>query len=100
MDARRGAFGEAAVNPEKLSKPRGWCFLYRWGAALWASLADRYGADAPARALRARKGVKRRLHEVTGQTVQTLTEQWHAELRSKCRAAAGNQRTAGARGFQ
>ena len=93
MWMRDAVRSEKLPSIEKLSSPR--LFPYRWGAALWAFLADRYGADAPARALRARKGVKRRLYEVTGQTVQTLTEQWHAELRSKyARAAAGNQRTA------
>jgi hypothetical protein len=95
MWMRDAVRSEKLPSIEKLSSPR--LFPYRWGAALWAFLAERYGADAPARALRARKGVKRRLHEVTGQTVQTLTEQWHAELRSKyARPSAGNQRTAAA----
>jgi hypothetical protein len=58
-------------------------FPYRWGAALWAHLAERFGADLPARALRARRDVKRRLLEVTGQSLETLTSGWHEALREQ-----------------
>ena len=51
--------GEAAVDQGAGESPR--YFPYRWGAALWAHLVDRFGADLPARALRAQRDVKRRL---------------------------------------
>jgi hypothetical protein len=66
---------------KELSSPR--YFPYRWGAALWAHLAERFGADLPARALRARRDVKRRLLEVTGQSLETLTSGWHEALREQ-----------------
>jgi Tol biopolymer transport system component len=58
-------------------------FPYRWGAALWAHLVARFGDDLPARALRARRDVKRRLLEVTGQSLETLTAGWHEALRNQ-----------------
>jgi WD40-like Beta Propeller Repeat len=66
---------------KELSSPR--YFPYRWGAALWAHLADRFGPDLPARALRARRDVKRRLLEVTGQSLETLSSGWHEALRER-----------------
>jgi hypothetical protein len=57
-------------------------FPYRWGAALWAHLVEEYGDDLPARALRARRDVSRRLHELTGRTLDELTADWHASLRT------------------
>src|SRR5688572_25163354 len=66
---------------KELSSPR--YFPYRWGAALWAHLADRFGPDLPARALRARRDVKRRLLEVTGQSLETLSSGWHDALRGR-----------------
>ena len=65
----------------ELSSPR--YFPYRWGAALWAHLAERFGPDLPARALRARRDVKRRLLEVTGQSLETLSSGWHEALRER-----------------
>ena len=66
---------------KELSSPR--YFPYRWGAALWTHLVDRFGADLPARALRARRDVKRRLLEVTGQSLETLSAGWHEALREQ-----------------
>src|SRR5688572_10927994 len=66
---------------QELASPR--YFPYRWGAALWAHLAERFGSDLPARALRARRDVKRRLLEVTGQPVETLSAGWHEALREQ-----------------
>ena len=66
---------------QELASPR--YFPYRWGAALWAHLAERFGSDLPARALRARRDVKRRLFEVTGQPVETLSAGWHEALREQ-----------------
>ena len=65
----------------ELSSPRH--FPYRWGAAVWAQLASQYGDDLPARALRARRDVKRRLQELTGRSLDELTSAWHASLREK-----------------
>jgi hypothetical protein len=74
-----------AVQAEKLPSikelARARYFPYRWGAALWAHLVDRFGSDLPARALRAQRDVKRRLLEVTGQSLDTLSEGWHEALR-------------------
>jgi WD40 repeat protein len=64
-----------------LGSPR--YFPYRWGAALWAYLAERFGADLPARALRAKRDVKRRLEEVTGQSLEQLSAGWHESLESR-----------------
>ena len=58
-------------------------FPYRWGAALWAHLVERFGSDLPARALRAKRDVKRRLQEVTGQSLETLTAGWHEALQGR-----------------
>jgi Tol biopolymer transport system component len=76
-----------------LSSPR--LFPYRWGAALWAFLADRYGADVLARGLRARKSVKNRLQEITGQTLEALTSQWHEALRATYPTAAEHKEATG-----
>ena len=99
MWMRDAVRSEKLPSIEKLSSPR--LFPYRWGAALWAFLADRYGADAPARALRARKGVKRRLYEVTGQTVQTPHRAVARGVAQQVRARRCRQSAhCGARGFQ
>ncbi|HEV3484026.1 MAG TPA: hypothetical protein VG106_01360, partial [Vicinamibacterales bacterium] len=58
-------------------------FPYRWGAALWAHLVERFGADLPAKALRERRDVKRRLKELTGESLESLTSAWHESLREK-----------------
>jgi len=64
-----------------LGSPR--YFPYRWGAALWAYLVERFGEDLPARALRAKRDVKRRLEAVTGQSVEQLTTGWHESLEAR-----------------
>ena len=61
-----------------LASPR--YFPYRWGAALWAYLVERFGEDLPARALRAKRDVKRRLEQVTGQSLEQLSAGWHEAL--------------------
>jgi hypothetical protein len=81
MWMRDAVRSEKLPSIDKLSSPK--LFPYRWGAALWAFLADRYGADMPARALRARKSVQRRLRETTGRSIEELTAQWHASLRNR-----------------
>jgi Tol biopolymer transport system component len=64
-----------------LASPR--YFPYRWGAALWAYLVERFGEDLPARALRAKRDVKRRLEAVTGQSLERLSAGWHEALESR-----------------
>ena len=56
-------------------------FPYRWGAAVWSFLAQQYGTDLPARALRAKRDVRRRLESVTGQSMDSITRQWHRFIR-------------------
>jgi hypothetical protein len=56
-------------------------FPYRWGAALWSHLAERFGEDLPARALRAKRDVRRRMLDTTGASLDELTAGWHAALR-------------------
>jgi hypothetical protein len=62
-----------------LSSPK--LFPYRYGAALWAYLAGRFGEDLPARALRSRRDAIRRLEEATGVSAAQLSADWHAALR-------------------
>jgi hypothetical protein len=58
-------------------------FPYRWGAALWAHLVEEYGEDLPARALRGKRDVQRRLHALTGHSLDELTVAWHESLRAR-----------------
>ena len=78
---------EKLPSIEKLSNPR--LFPYRWGASVWGFLSGRYGPDVAARAMRARKSAKSRLEEVTGQSIETLSAQWHDALRDRYRTAEG-----------
>ena len=64
-----------------LSSPR--LFPYRWGAAAWAFLSDRYGPDFPARALRAKRDVRRRLESLTGERMDTISSAWQQYVRDK-----------------
>ena len=68
-----------------LSSPR--YFPYRWGAAVWSHLVEEYGADFPARALRAKRDVRKRFEEMTGKTLDELTAAWHDSLRLRYAAA-------------
>ena len=68
-------------------------FPYRWGAALWSHLAAQYGDDLPARALRAKRDVKRRLYELTGRTLDELSKDWHVALREQHAGAGSSDRT-------
>jgi Tol biopolymer transport system component len=58
-------------------------FPYRWGAALWSYLTQEHGEDLPARALRARRDVSRRLQQTTGRSTEELSAAWHESLRQK-----------------
>src|SRR4029453_3599319 len=64
-----------------LASPR--YFPYRWGAALWAYLVERFGEDLPARALRAKRDVKPRREDATGQSLEQLSAGWHEALESR-----------------
>ncbi|MBI4478170.1 MAG: PD40 domain-containing protein, partial [Acidobacteria bacterium] len=65
---------------EQLDEPR-W-FPYRYGQALWAYLADRFGEDVVVRALksRAKGGAIGRIAAVTQIDSKTLSKDWHQTL--------------------
>lgn len=81
MWMRDAALHEHVPSIRDLSSSR--FFPYRWGAALWAFLSDRYGADMPARALRAKRDVRRRLQLLTGQSIDTISADWQRYIRQK-----------------
>jgi Tol biopolymer transport system component len=60
-------------------------FPYRYGQALWAYLAHTFGEDVVLKALvsNAKGGAAGRLVAVTGKSVVTLTEGWHAFIRER-----------------
>jgi Omp85 superfamily domain/WD40-like Beta Propeller Repeat len=58
-------------------------FPYRWGAAVWAYLVEQFGADLPARSLKAKRDIRRRLKEITGRSIEELSAAWQASLREK-----------------
>ena len=65
---------------DQLSNPK-W-FPYRYGQALWAYLAGRFGEDVVAKCLRstAKGGAIGRLVSVTGVDVNTLSKGWHESI--------------------
>jgi Tol biopolymer transport system component len=89
MWMRDAAAKEHLPQIRELASPR--FFPYRWGAALWAFLSDRYGPDFPARALRTKRDVRRRLESLTGERMDAISSAWHGYIREKygsVRAAA------------
>ena len=89
MWMRDAASKEHLPQIRDLASPR--FFPYRWGAALWAFLSDRYGADFPARALRAKRDLRRRLESLTGERMDAISSAWQGYIREKygsVRAAA------------
>jgi Tol biopolymer transport system component len=70
-------------------------FPYRWGAAVWSHLVAEFGEDLPAKAMRTKRDVKRRLEQVTGRTLAELTEGWHASLRSSYATASSADESSG-----
>lgn len=64
-----------------LSNPR--YFPYRYGQALWAYLAGRYGDEVVGRALKAalRGDAEVALERVTGAKAKQLSEDWHASIK-------------------
>jgi len=91
MWMRDAASRERLPEIRELSSPR--LFPYRWGAALWAYLSERYGPDLPARALRAKRDARRRLESLTGDSVETISTAWHRSLRDKYGAATASAPT-------
>jgi dipeptidyl aminopeptidase/acylaminoacyl peptidase len=65
---------------DQLSNPK-W-FPYRYGQALWAYLAGRFGEDVVAKCLKsvAKGGAIGRLVSVTGVDVKTLSKGWHESI--------------------
>lgn len=89
MWMRDAATKEHLPQIRDLASPR--FFPYRWGAALWGFLSDRYGADFPVRALRAKRDVRRRLESLTGERMDAISSAWQRYVREKygtVRAAA------------
>jgi hypothetical protein len=68
-------------------------FPYRWGAAVWSHLTRAYGDDLPARALRAKRDVRRRLEGLTGRSLDQLSKAWHADLRERFAVDADEPQT-------
>jgi len=60
-------------------------FPYRYGQSLWAYLAHTFGEDVVSKAMvsRAKGGASGRLAAVTGKSVYSLTEGWHAFIRER-----------------
>jgi WD40 repeat protein len=81
MWMRDAATKEHVPQIRDLGSPR--LFPYRWGAALWAFLSDRYGVDFPARALRAKRDVRRRLESLTGERMDAISSAWQSYIREK-----------------
>jgi Tol biopolymer transport system component len=81
MWMRDAATKERLPQIRDLASPR--FFPYRWGAALWAFLSERYGADFPVRALRAKRDVRRRLESLTGERMDAISSAWRSYIREK-----------------
>ena len=81
MWMRDAAAQERLPQIRDLASPR--FFPYRWGAALWAFLSDRYGADFPARALREKRDARRRLESLTGERMDAISAAWQRYVHEK-----------------
>ena len=75
---------------DQLGDPR-W-FPYRYGQALWAYLAGRFGEDVVARCLKskAKGGAIGRLVAVTGVDARTLSTGWHESIRAMLPSPGGD----------
>jgi WD40 repeat protein len=82
MWLRDSADADKLPTIAQLDDPR-W-FPYRYGQALWEFIADTYGEDAVAKALKslAKGGAIGRLKDVTGKDGAALTKAWHAFVRT------------------
>jgi hypothetical protein len=74
---------------DQLEDPR-W-FPYRFGQALWAFVAERFGNDVVARSLtsKARGTAAARLAALTGMNVDALSKAWHEWIRDRAHIASG-----------
>jgi Tol biopolymer transport system component len=64
---------------EQLENPQ--YFPYRYGHAFWSFLGQRFGDEILGRLLRSKaRGVVARLEEVTGETSEQLTREWHESI--------------------
>jgi Tol biopolymer transport system component len=90
---------ETLPEIRKLDDPR--LFPYRWGHALWAYVAGRWGDEAVGRAydeaLRSGSAVAA-LEAVTGLTQAELSTDWHAAIRAQYAAVLADGRPASAFG--
>ncbi|HEV8316445.1 MAG TPA: hypothetical protein VGQ10_03510 [Vicinamibacterales bacterium] len=81
----RDAAREPAKLPSiaQLDDPR--YFPYRWGQALWAYIAGRWGDDAVVRVFEEalRSGSSAALERVTGLTINELSQEWHDAIRAQ-----------------
>ena len=84
MWIRDASRGETLPNIGKLDDPR--LFPYRWGQALWAYLAGRWGDDIVAKvfleSLRAGDAV-RGIEKATGVRGKDLSTQWHEAIHAQ-----------------
>jgi Tol biopolymer transport system component len=75
---------ESLPTIQELSRRPGYS-PYRWGHALWAYIAGRYGDEVISEfyPMAANRGLGRALEEVLGTDVVTLTREWHSFLREE-----------------
>jgi Tol biopolymer transport system component len=80
MWVRDAAYQDRLPTLEQLDDPN--YFPYRFGHAFWSYLAERHGESIVGRVLRstARGGVVRRLEELTAQTSEEISRDWHASV--------------------
>ncbi len=83
MWLRDAAAGDRLPRIDQLDDPD--YFPYRFGQALWAFLADRYGDGIVAKSLtsKARGNAAARLAALTGRSVAALSEEWHDWIRER-----------------
>ena len=87
MWLRDAAADDHLPRIDQLNDPR-W-FPYRYGQALWAYLAGRFGDDVVAKCLKSKApgGAVGRLMKVTGLSPGTLSSGWHESIRQLAAAA-------------
>jgi hypothetical protein len=98
MWMRDAASGEKLPSIEELGRTR--VSPYRFGHALWAYLAGRFGDEITGRALKTPGNVVRRLEAITGVDIETLSADWHKAVREYSRIsveANGDTPTGGGR---
>jgi hypothetical protein len=99
MWMRDAVTGEKLPAIDELDHPK--YFPYRWGHALWAYIAGRWGDQAVGDLLRIAKAkgdAAAAFQEVLGLTSKQVSEAWHAALRSAYGRAASVTRSPSAYG--